>query len=306
MSNRPQMTIPAHLEPYSRTIRLQLGFDLHYYDAGSPAAPVLVLIHGLGDEADTWRHVIPLLAETHRVLALDLPGFGRSAHPWRAYSLLFFARSVGAFLEQLGISKATLVGSSLGAAVAQGFALSRPAQVEQLVLIGGGLPIEPGLPPAQLWWFLAPGLGEAAYTSLRRSQEEAYATLRPYYADLDALPPEDQAFLRARVWARVWSAGQRRAFLSALRWLSSDRALRAAEFRGRLATLATPTLLLWGEHDHIVPQESGAALAALLPNGRFTVLRGVGHLPQQEQPAALVVALHAGLAQPALEHSNLK
>jgi hypothetical protein len=118
MSYRAQMTIPPQLEPYSRTIRLELGFDLHYYDAGSPAAPVLVLIHGLGDEADTWRHVLPLLAETHRVLALDLPGFGRSAHPWRAYSLLFFARVVGAFLEQLGISKATLVGSSLGAAVA--------------------------------------------------------------------------------------------------------------------------------------------------------------------------------------------
>jgi pimeloyl-ACP methyl ester carboxylesterase len=291
--------VPPQLAGLSRTTTLGSGLRLHYYDAGATAAPVLLLIHGLGDEADTWRHVIIPLAETHRVIALDLPGFGRSAHPWRAYSLAFFAQSVVGLLEALGIRRASLVGSSLGAAVAQRIALGRPDLVAQLVLIGGTLPIQRRLPPAALWWFLTPGVGELAYTSLRRSQDEAYATLRPYYGDLDALPPDDRAFLRERVWARVWSGGQRRAFLSALRWLSLEQALRPPLFRARLAQSRVPTLLLWGEHDRIMPQAGAAALTTLLPAARLDVIGGAGHLPQQERPAAVVAALQLFTAQSA-------
>jgi pimeloyl-ACP methyl ester carboxylesterase len=251
-----------------------------------------MLIHGLGDEADTWRHILPALAERRRVIALDLPGFGRSDKPRRAYTLAFFAGAVAALMNALGVERATLAGSSLGAAVAQRLALSHPTLVERLVLIDGGLPVQPGRPPGQLWWFLTPGLGEAVYISLRRSQDEAYATLKPYYHDLDALPPDDRAFLRQRVWARVWSAGQRRAFLSALRWLAVDRGTRATTFRERLARLPTPTLLIWGEHDQIVPRAAGEALAALLPDADIQIIAGSGHLPQQERPAALLDALH--------------
>src|SRR5262249_54012410 len=129
--------------------------------------------------------------------------------------------------------------------------------------------------------------------SLRRSQDEAYRTLRPYYGDLDALPEEERAFLRTRVWARVWNSGQRRAFLSALRWLAVERALRAPVFRERLAHLAVPTLLIRGEHDHIVPSSEGAALAALLPQAQLLIIPGSGHLPQQEKPDELIQAIEA-------------
>ncbi|NTU80693.1 MAG: alpha/beta fold hydrolase [Chloroflexales bacterium] len=285
------MAPPPDLAPLSRTITLAQGLRIHYFEAGDPAAPTLVLIHGLGDEADTWRHVLHPLAATHRVIALDLPGFGRSDHPRRAYTLVFFAQTVAQLLAALGVERATLVGSSLGAAVAQRLALGRPDLVERLVLSGGALPVERGRPPAALWWFLAPGVGEAVYTSLRRSQNEAYATLRPYYADLEALPAADRAFLRERVWARVWSAGQRRAFLSALRWLTLERALRAPELRRRLVGLAVPTVLIWGEFDHIVARAEGEAMAALLPNARLEVISAAGHLPHQERPDTFVAVL---------------
>lgn len=205
-------TIPPQLQPYAR--RVQSGpIGLHVYDAGSAGIP-LVLIHGLGDEADTWQHIIATLAEKQRVVALDLPGFGRSDKPDTAYTLVFYARTVLGLLDNLGIQQARLVGSSMGAAVAQRLALARPERVTQLVLVDGGLPIRSGPPPMALLPFLLPGVGELAYTSLRKSQDEAYATLRPYYADLDAFSEEQRSFLRERVWARVWSDGQRRAFLS--------------------------------------------------------------------------------------------
>jgi pimeloyl-ACP methyl ester carboxylesterase len=235
--------------------------------------------------------MLPALAARRRVIAPDLPGFGRSDKPRRAYTMAFFAGSIAALLGTLGVDRVTLAGHSLGAAIAQRLALARPGLAERLVLVAGGLPIQPRRPPAQLWRFLAPGVGELIYTALRRSQDQAYATLRPYYHDLDALPAEERAFLRERVWARVWSAGQRRAFLSALRWLALERIARALAFRKRLALLRIPTLLIWGDHDLIVPRAVGQDLEALLPDARLQIVLGCGHLPQQERPAELLAML---------------
>lgn len=281
------MPFPTQLAPFARRAALG-GGELHYYEAGSGAAPPLVLVHGLGDEADTWRHVIPALAERRRVIALDLPGFGRSDALSGGASLTALARAVAGLLAVLGIARATLVGSSLGAGVVQRLALARPGLAERLVLVGGALPAQRSLPRGPLLLFLLPGMGELAYTSLRRSQEEAYATLRPYYHDIDALPPEDRAFLRERVWARVWSDKQRGAFLSALRWLALDQAVRADRYRDLLLRSAVPTTLIWGDHDAIMPPAVGQQLAAALPSASLHTIPRCGHLPQQERPAEFV------------------
>lgn len=275
-------TIPAQLQPYVR--RIQSGeLNLHCYDAGSGGIPI-VLIHGLGDEADTWQHIIPALAEQQRVIALDLPGFGRSDQPNTNYTLVFYARAVLGMLDSLDIQRAKLVGSSMGAAVAQRLALGRPERVESLTLVDGAVPIRSSPPPIALLPFLLPGVGELAYSSLRTSQDEAYATLRPYYADLDALSDMQRTFLRERVWARVWSDGQRRAFLSSLRWMSVERALRGSEYVRRLSQLTTPTMLVWGAQDLVQPPHLADAMAAVLPNARIKIIENCGHLPQQERP----------------------
>jgi pimeloyl-ACP methyl ester carboxylesterase len=284
------MPVPSELQAFSRLYTVD-GMRLHCYDGGPADAPALVFVHGLGDEADTWRHLLPALADRHRVLALDLPGFGRSDKPYRAYTLAFFARTIEALLHTAGVGRAILVGHSMGAAIVQRLALARPALARHLVLIDGGLPIESRPPPPALLLFLTPGLGEVAYTRLRRSQDEAYATLRPYYFDLDNLPDGDRAFLRDRVWARVWSNGQRRAFLSALRWLVIDGTTRATDFRTRLHGLATSCRIIWGEDDLIHPRIAGEALAGLLPNARFDTIPRCGHLPHQERPEDVLARL---------------
>jgi pimeloyl-ACP methyl ester carboxylesterase len=306
------MEPPPLLRPYAHT-RDVGGMRLHYYDAGAGAAPPLVLIHGLGDEADTWRHIFLPLAERRRVIALDLPGFGRSDKPYRHYTVTFFARAVWALLAALDLDQVVLMGSSLGAFVCQRLAIARPAAVAQLVLIGGAMAIRPaGQPaptpapapastpahttrrsPVRLWLYLTPVVGELLYTGLRRSQDLAYASLRPYYHDLTGLPAADRAFLRERVWARVWSSGQRRAFLSTQRWAGIELSLRMPAWRERLQQLATPTLLIWGEHDAVVPRARGEAMAAALPNAELRIIAGSGHLPQQERPAALLDVLQA-------------
>src|ERR671937_1276053 len=100
------------------------GLALNYLVEGR--GPAVVLIHGLGGFAESWRHNVRSLAARATLYALDLPGFGRSAKPPASYSLAYFARAVHAFLDGVGITQASLVGHSLGAAVAGTHALAPP------------------------------------------------------------------------------------------------------------------------------------------------------------------------------------
>src|SRR5262249_13720756 len=114
------------------------GLALNYLVEGR--GPAVVLVHGLGGFAESWRHNIPSLAARATVYAVDLPRFRRSGQPPAHYSLAFFARALHAFLDAVGISHASLVGHSLGAAVVVTYALTRPARVERLALLSGCAP----------------------------------------------------------------------------------------------------------------------------------------------------------------------
>lgn len=288
----PMTPWPA-LAPYGRPVRLLSGLSLFIFEAGAAAAPPLVLIHGLGDEADTWRHVFLPLAERHHVMALDLPGFGRSDQPDRAYTLDFFRQAVVELMDTLGLRQAALMGSSLGAVIAQTVALAHPNRVSELVLVDGTLTSRAQKVSPVILQMALPGLGERMYTGLRGSPDAAYASLRPYYADLDALPEADRAFLYQRVNERVWSDGQRRAFLSVLRQLVWRLPLQQRGHEAQLGRLATPTRVFWGERDVINSVESGRALVTVQPSAVLRVLPGAGHLPHQEHAALFLEAWRA-------------
>lgn len=283
---KPKFTVPDHMKPYQRRATAN-GVGLHLYDSGvgQDQDPTFLLIHGLGDEADSWRKVFPLLMGRGRVVALDLPGFGRSDHPRRAYTLNFFADTVAALLEGLNIRQAVLVGSSMGAAVALRVALRRADLVERLVLVDGP-PVRGRLNKIQLM-FLIPGQGEKLYNSFRTSQEAAYESLQPYYANLEALPPEDRQFLRERVWDRVWSDDQRRAYFSTFRWLALE-GLLGQPSPAHLGQVKAPTLVVWGEQDAVISLEAARTLQAWIPGAKLHLIPGCGHLPQQEKPLELV------------------
>lgn len=272
------------LEPFSR----RLG-GMFYYDTLEWAAngPTMVLIHGNGDEADTWRHIVPVLSRTHRVIAPDLPGFGRSA-PRDSGDLTALAAGVNELIDALGLEQVALVGSSLGAAVASSVAVALPKHASSLTIIGGTVPGLPGTQPEVnpgIQAMLEPGVGEAYYTGLRdQGQDAAYATLEPYYANLSGLSVSDQSFLRERVWARVWSDTQRTAFFAALRSMFNPGHLSS-----RLETI--PLQLIWGEHDQIIPITVAHGILAALPQARLEVIAGAGHLPHQERPERVLSVL---------------
>lgn len=291
------MSSPPALAPYARTLRLPMsGLSVFLYDSdpsASQAGDPMLFLHGLGDEADTWRLVLPALAERRRVLALDWPGFGRSELPVKLppSAADFYLGVLSELCQALQLASLTLVGHSLGAMLAQAFALQQPQLLSRLVLIGGGLAPAPQKLDPLLLAFLVPGLGEWLYTRLRRDPQAAFRTLEPFYANLAGLPQAERDFLFERVNQRVWSDRQRRAYFYALRGLARWLPRQQKALPARLGNWSLPTTILWGEADRISSPAGARALAALLPSARLVIVPGAGHNLQQEQPLAVIQAL---------------
>jgi pimeloyl-ACP methyl ester carboxylesterase len=262
---------------------------IFYYDAEPPnggTAPALVLIHGLGDEADSWRHLIPLLNSTgYRVLALDLPGFGRSVAP-RRVSLKNHVAAVLKLIEAVKIKPENpvfLAGSSMGALVAEMAAFKKPELVKGLILLDGSVPGGPSrISPVALAKLL---FSRKWYRAYKNNPKGAWASLYPYYADLDNMPLADKDFLKERVMARVNSSSQERAFFATQRSLIWAFWTALPGYAKKIRLFKGTILLLWGEKDRIMPLSSAETFITLRNDIELRMISGAGHLPQQEKPA---------------------
>jgi pimeloyl-ACP methyl ester carboxylesterase len=262
------------------------GHEIGYRSGGS--GPVLLLLHGIANSSETWSRVLPALAERFTVVAPDLLGHGASAAPSGDYSLGAHASGARDLLTALGHERATIVGHSLGGGIAMQFAYQFPERSERLVLVSsGGLGREvhlllraAALPGAD--WVLPVlasgpllGLGRRLGGVLRR------ARIAPT-GDLEVL---------ARGFASLDSAGSRQAFLHTVRAVIGPGGQRVSA-HDRLALAARlPTLIVWGEDDHIIPLAHGQAAHAAMPNSRFVAFPGAGHMPHDDAPDRFVELL---------------
>jgi len=236
-----------------------------------------VLVHGLGGFAESWRHNIGSLAARATVYAIDLPGFGRSAKPRAAYSLAFFARTLHAFLDGVGVTHASLVGHSLGAAVAVTYALTRPARVERLALLSGCVPGFAWRPGWRARVMATPGVGEAlALCGCAALYRAAIAKC------FHAPAPEEVAFLVGCEYAARTSAAARAAWLGTVRSLAADFVDRRVDYRRAIATLDLPVLLVHGRQDPAIPAAHCADAAAGFPRASARWLDACGHFPHIE------------------------
>jgi pimeloyl-ACP methyl ester carboxylesterase len=270
-----------------KTLSLK-GGKLFFYDFGEASKPALILIHGLGDEADSWRHLMPLLsAGGYRLIAPDLPGFGRSLYngtsPWRGrISVNAHAQAVISLVQALSAERpVVLVGSSMGAIISQAAAFKKPGLVKSLILVDGCYPVS--IRPN--WGLLLMGFaGRPWYRAFRKNHEGAWKSLYPYYNDLDAMSEADKIFLRERVIDRVESSGQEEAYFASLRSLNSINPFTRVFLSRKTKTFPGKILLLWGEADRIMPVHKIAVFRALRPDAVFQEIAGAGHLPHQEAP----------------------
>ncbi|GHV63262.1 alpha/beta hydrolase [Spirochaetia bacterium] len=307
----PMTPWPA-LADKARSLPLKGTDTLFYYDSagsadtsGKPApastvpkpmfaAPAIILVHGLGDEADSWRHLIPHLNRAGcRTLALDLPGFGRSAAHGRI-NLKRHAEAVCRLMEETGVASAAkpaiLVGNSMGGAVVQEAAAKKPDLVKALALIDGGLPLAVKADRGTVTGAL-PILGPRWYRALRKDHAGAYRSLFDFYGDFEKLPQPDREFLRERVIARVESSAQERAYFGSRRSTIWASMTKTGVFSRRLTAFPGRILIIWGERDLLFPPAVADPLRSLRPDAAFQVIPGAGHLPHQEKPEETAEAL---------------
>jgi pimeloyl-ACP methyl ester carboxylesterase len=253
---------------------------------GTPKG-TLVLIHGLGDEADTWRHIFPVFtAEGYRVIAPDLPGFGRSL--WKGRINIYnHCRAVIRLLISIGAaqpgSPALIAGSSLGAGIAELIACKRPDLVKALVLIDGCFPFNNSMNNS-LFLLALPFIGKGWYRSFRKNHEAAWKSLYPYYGNLDAMNGEDKDFLRERVIARITSPNQERGYFATLRSMNVFFLFGTGIVKRKIRFFPGKILIIWGEKDLIFPREKTAVFHSLRPDADIAVIAGAGHWPHQEKP----------------------
>jgi pimeloyl-ACP methyl ester carboxylesterase len=251
------------------------GLAINYLVEGR--GPAVVLLHGLGGFAESWRHNQPSLAARATVYALDLPGFGRSGKPRAGYSLGYFGRVLHAFLDAVGVTQAALVGHSLGAAVAVTYALTRPARVERLALLAGCVPGFAWRPGWCARLMGTPALGEAlalcGCAPLLRA-----AIARCFHTP----PPGEVEFLVGWEYATRTTTAARAAWLATVRGLNADFGGRRGDYRRAIATLDLPVLLVHGRQDPAIPAAHCLEAAEGFARARVRWLDACGHFPHIE------------------------
>lgn len=278
----------------SRTV--DLGGPVHYVDYGGPddgtaQAPPFVLVHGLGGSHLNWDLLAPHLTPHARVLALDLPGFGRSEPGDRRATVHANVEVLDGFLREVVGEPALLVGNSMGGMISVLQAARDASRVRGLVLLDPAVPgprgrIDP-MVAAVFALYAVPGVGER-FMWLRRHRQtplaRALGLLRLCGVDPDALPPEVIDRSVEMIEQRDDVDGMDRAFLTAARSLLLVLA-DPRRYRAAMASLSdVPVLLLHGERDRLVPVAAARDIARRHPGWRYVELADVGHVPQLQVP----------------------
>ncbi len=248
--------------------------------------PPLVLLHGLGGSGYSFRYIVPALARTHRVITLDLKGFGASDKPLDAnYHANDQARLVVAFLRQRRLQQVVLAGHSFGGVVAllTAFEVNRtePTRIKRLVLMNA--PAFPQRVPSRQWFLTLPIVPYVALAVVPPilTAREALATVRrmtPPATDREAIAYAEP----------LYETGGRHALIATTRGMVD---MDPRHVVVGYPSIRQPTLVLWCRHDPTVPLTTGERLTQVLPRARLHVLEHCDHAPAEEQPLETADAL---------------
>lgn len=245
------------------------GVQVRYREAGQ--GPAVVLIHGFGASSDSWMPVMPALVPDHRVIAVDLKGFGWSTRPDGDYSPGAQARLVWGVLDRLRVKNVAIVAHSWGSSVALSMAVARPAQVRRVALYAAY--VYDDQVPSFFRWAEKPGLGELLFGIWYRERIE----------DRAALAYHDERWVTQERVERVERELARPGTVAAA--LAAARSHQFAALHERVKSFAKPVLLLWGENDQVTPVRFAHRLVSELPNAQLKTYPRCGHIPMVEAHA---------------------
>ncbi len=265
--------------PFARLGPPEAPVNLYYEDQGK--GPPVLLLHGFGASTYTWRHITPELARTHRVIAVDFKGFGQSDKPFdERYSVLDQAELIAQLIEDKDLRDLTIVGHSFGGGVALRLALEADTRLDgriaRLVLLDSIA--YPQQIPVFFRLLDVPLVSQVGVRMVPPEMQTRVALQIAYHDDSKIDPEEVEIYA-----APLKTAAGKHAIVHSARQIVPKDIDTLPE---RYKTIALPTLILWCDHDRIVPLDVGIKLRRTLPNSTLRLVEGCGHMPQEEQPDA--------------------
>jgi pimeloyl-ACP methyl ester carboxylesterase len=246
-----------------------------YYESHGSGEP-LALINGLGYDLWMWHAMVPGLAEHFQVITFDNRGVGQSDKPAGPYSAQMLADDLAALLETLGIERAAVMGHSMGGFVAQALVLSRPDLVGKLILSATNFGGPNHIPVTQEALVV---LMDTQADPVERLRRGILVSCAPGFAE--ARPEAVQDWIAHRVETPLDPQGYQAQLAIGLSLMAPE-----ACFEPRLKEITAPTLILFGEHDKVVPPGNAELLAREISNSKTRILPGAGHFFPLEVPEA--------------------
>lgn len=253
----------------------------------------LIFIHGLSGSWPNWLEQLPVLAASHRVITLDLPGFGHSPMPTEPISISGYARLLDRLLDTLEIDAAAVVGNSMGGFIGAELAIAFPQRVERLVLVSaagistydhrGGVRAVPVLRLAERILTASTAWTASKSDTVARRPRLRDATLNVVIRHPSRLP--------AALAAEQLRGSGKPGFMQAL------EANLNYDFRERLPEIACPTLIVWGKDDRLITARDAAVFEELIPDSRVVMYADTGHMSMLERPAAFNALLEEFLSE---------
>lgn len=240
------------------------GNSIRYLDSCSPGPPV-ILLHGLGGYADKWMPVIELLSASYRVVAPDMIGYGQSDKPVADYTPEFLVSFLREFISAVGFERPNIVGASLGGQVAVEFAATNKQSVSKLVLVS----------PAGMMKCSTPAL-DAYIMAALYPRENSVAHALQLMEGSQNEPPEKLVKLFISNMRRP---NAKMAFMSSLLCFRNSKGVSAY-----LDRVDSPTLLVWGHDDPIIPVSYASKFREAISRCTFATIPNCGHTPYVQYP----------------------
>ena len=253
------------MEHGEQAVALSSGVTLRYVEQGDEAGVPVVLLHGVTDSWRSFEAVLAHLPPTVRAFALTQRGHGDSERPASGYRTGDFAADLAAFMDAVGLRSAVLVGHSMGATNAQRFAIDHPERTLGLLTVGSFASYRGNAAIPQLYESVIATITDPIDPRFVREFQQSTLAKPVPAALLDTAVSES-----LKVPAFVWRA----AFAGFL----EDACV------GELASIAAPTLLVWGDRDALVPRADQDVLLNAIATSRLIVYQGAGHAPHWEEP----------------------
>lgn len=285
--DRPVETLKARWAPVPSQFVALNGMQVHLRDEGPRDDPQpIVLLHGTSASLHTWEGWVAALKGQHRVVTVDLPGFGLTGPaPDGDYHLPHYADFVVSVLDHLQLKQVVLGGNSLGGEIAWMTAVGHPERVSKLVLVdAGGYPFKTEGMPIGFKIARIPALKPLMTHMLPRRMIES--SVRSVYGDPSKVTPE----LIDRYYELTLREGNRESL--AARFSQSPLGAHADQIK----QIKQPTLIIWGGQDHLITPDNADKFQHDIAGSRLVVFDKLGHVPQEEDPAATVEAFKTFIA----------